>query len=142
MTADTRIAIGRAARHRPVAGDRPFPLHTDDHHLSWTQLGIRMGFTRDESQRVQILDGIARMAWAETAVRHHNLGGPAARAIARAIIGPHPDQHRRVGIARLDDGRRLIGLEHALGTRSFVLDLGAEAVHLLDAVNDRQPRIA
>jgi hypothetical protein len=140
---DTRITTGYPARQRAaVAGCSATALHTDDDRLSWTQLGIRMGFTRDDSQRLEILDGIARMAWTETGARHHYLGGPAARAIARAILGAHPDQHHRVGIGRLDAGRRLIGLEHATGTRSFVLDLDAEAVHLLDEFNHRQPRIA
>ena len=109
--------------------------------MAWTQLGVRMGFTRDENQRVEILHGIRHMAWTETGARHRYLGGPAARAIVRAVLGPR-DRARRVGIARLDGGRRLIGLENALGTRSYVLDLDAEAVHLLDEFNHRQPRIA
>jgi hypothetical protein len=143
MTTDTRIATSHPARYRPAAvGCSAMALHTDDDRRSWTPLGIRMGFTRDEPKRVEILDGIARMAWTETETRHRYLGGPAARAIVRAILGHHPDQLYRVGVARLDGGGRLIGLEHALGTRSFVLDLDAEAVHLLDEFNHRQPRIA
>lgn len=143
VTTDTRIATGYPARHRAAAvGCSAIALHTDDNRRSWTKLGIRMGFTRDESQRNEILDGIAQMAWTETGERHRYLGGPAARAIVRAILGHHPDQPHRVGIARLDAGRRLIGLEHALGTRSFVLDLDAEAVHLLDEFHHRQSRIA
>jgi hypothetical protein len=140
---DTRIATGYPARHRAASVScSATALHTDDDRLSWTPLGIRMGFTRDDSQRLEILNGVARMAWTETGARHRYLGGPAARAIARAILGAHPDQQHRVGIARLDAGRRLIGLEDALGTRSFVLDLDAEAVHLLDEFNQRQPGIA
>ena len=143
MRTDTRIATTYPAPHRAAAvGCSAVALRTDDDRLSWTRLGVRMGFTRDESQRVEILDGIARMAWTETGARHRYLGGPAARAIVRAILGHRRDQLHRVGIARLDGGRRLIGLEHALGTRSFVLDLDAEAVHLLDEFNHRQPRIA
>jgi hypothetical protein len=109
--------------------------------VSWTGLGVRMGFTREESQRAEILDGITRMAWTGTGTRHRYLGGPAARVILRAILGRR-DQLHRVGVARLHDGRRLIGLEHTLGTRSFVLDLDVEAVHLLDQVNHDQPPIA
>jgi len=100
-----------------------------------------MGFTRDENQREEILHGIRHMAWTETGARHRYLGGPAARVIVRTVMG-HADQTHRVGIARLDSERRLIGLEHALGTRSYVLDLDAEAVHLLDEFNHRQSRIA
>ena len=39
-----------------------------------------MGFTRDENQREEILDGIRQMAWAEIGARQRYLGGPAARA--------------------------------------------------------------
>jgi hypothetical protein len=142
VTTDTRIATGYPARHWAAVGCSTTALHPDGDRRSWTQLGIQMSFTRDESQRVEILDGIAQMAWTETGTRHRYLGGPAARAIVRAILGHHPDQLYRVGVARLDTRRRLIGLEHALGTRSYVLDLDTEAVHLLDEFNHRQPRIA
>jgi hypothetical protein len=109
--------------------------------MAWTQLGIQMGFTRDEDQRVEILDGIRRMAWTETGARNGYLSGPAARAIVRAVLGPR-GRADRVGIAQLGGGRRLIGLDSALGTRSYVLDLDAEAVHLLGEFNQRQSRIA
>ena len=139
---DTRIATGHSTRCRATAtGCSSIALRPDEDRLAWTQLGVRMGFTRDENQRVEILDGIGHMAWAETAARDRYLGGPAARAVGRAVLGPR-DRAHRVGIARLDSGRRLIGLENALGTCSYVLDLGAEAVHLLDEFNHRQPRIA
>jgi hypothetical protein len=141
VTTDTRFATGHAARNRAAAAVcSAIALHTDGDRLFWTPLGIRMGFTIDESQRMEILDGIAQMSWTETGTRHRYLGGPAARAIVRALLGSS-DQAHRVGIARLDGGGQLIGLEH-LGTRSFVLDLDAEAVHLLDEFNHRQPRIA
>ena len=140
---DTRTATTYPAPHRATAiGCSAVALHTDHDRLSWTRLGVRMGFTCDESQRLDILDGITRMAWTEPGTRHRYLGGPAARVIVRAILGHRRDQLHRVGIARLDGGRRLIGLEHTPGTRSFVLDLDVEAVHLLDQVNHRQPRIA
>ena len=142
MTADKRISTDYPARDRAAVGCSATALHTDNDRLSWTQLGIRMGFTRDDSQRLEIFEGIARMVWTEAGKRHGYLGGHAARSIARAILGPHPEQPYRVGIARLDARRQLIGVEHGPGTRSFVLDLDVEALHVLDDFNQRQPRIA
>jgi hypothetical protein len=115
-----------------------------DERLSWTRLGGRMGFTSHESQRVAILDGIAQMTWMTWTQPSPPayLGGPAVRAIARAIIGHRRHGLHRVGIARLAGGLRLIGLEDALGTRSFLLDLGAEAIYVLDDLSNRQPRVA
>lgn len=103
-----------------------------------------MGFTGDESQRVAILDAITQMNWVTWTEpsRPTYLGGPAVRAIARAIIGHHRHRLRRVGIAQLAGGRRLIGLEDALATRRFLLDLGAEAIYVLDDFSSRQPRVA
>jgi hypothetical protein len=136
---DTRIASRYSTRHLAAhTGCSTTAVNAD--RMAWTQLGVRMGFTRDENQREEILDGIRHMAWAETGARHHYPGGPAARAIARAVLGPR-DRANRVGIARLEGGSRLIGLENALGTRSYVLDLDAEAVHLLDEFNHRQSPI-
>ena len=141
-TTDTRTATGHSTRCRAAAtGCSSIALHPDEGRLAWTQPGVRMGFTRDENQREEIRDGIRHMAWAETGARQRYLGGPAARAIVRAVLGPR-DRAHRVGIARLGGGRRLIGLENALGTRSYVLDLDAEAVHLLDDFKHRQSRIA
>jgi hypothetical protein len=135
---DMRIATTYPAPHRGAAvGGSAVALRTDHDGLSWTGLGVRMGFTCEESQRVEILDGIARMTWTGPGTRHRYLGGPAARVIVAAILGHRYDQPHRVGIARLHGGRRLIGLEHTLGTRSFVLDLDVDAIHLLDQVNHR-----
>jgi hypothetical protein len=137
---DTRIATRCSTRHLPAdAGCSATAVNTD--RTAWTQLGVRMGFTRDESQRMEILNGIRHMAWTESAARHRYLSGRAARAVVGAVLG-HRDRAHRVGIARLDSGGRLIGLENALGTRSYVLDLDAEAIHLLDEFNHHQSRIA
>jgi hypothetical protein len=141
-TTDTRVATGHSTRCRSAAtGCGSIALHPDEYRWAWTQLGVRMGFTRDENQREEILHGIQHMAWTQTGAHHRYLGGPAARAIVRAVLR-HADQAHRVGIARLGGGRRLIGLKNALGIRSYVLDLDAEAVHLLDEFNHRQSRIA
>jgi hypothetical protein len=143
VTTDTRAATTPPAPHRAApAGYRAEALHTDDDRWSWTRLGVRLGLTREQSQRLEVLDGITRMAWTGPGTRHRYLAGPAARVIVGAILGHRHDQPHRVGVARLHDGRRLIGLEHTLGTRSFVLDLDVEAVHLLDQLNHRPPPIA
>jgi hypothetical protein len=140
MTDDNRHEEPCMHQRRSQAMTRP----ARDDHLSWTRLGGRMGFTADESQRVSILDAIGQMHWVtgtETS-RPSYLGGPAARTVARAIIGDRHDRLRRVGIAQLAVDRRLIGLEDALANRSFLLDLGAEAIHVLDEVSHHQPRLA
>jgi hypothetical protein len=64
---DTRIASRYSTRH--VAADTgcsATAVNTD--RMAWTQLGVRMGFTRDENQREEILDDIFHMAWARLAL--------------------------------------------------------------------------
>ena len=106
---------------------------TDDRNdrLTWTALGVRMGFTREQPQRDGILEAIERMTWFAARARPRYLGGPAVRAIVTAVFHPPHEQLCQVGIAPLPDGRQLIGLEDAVGTRSFLLDLDSEAIHLL-----------
>jgi hypothetical protein len=104
--------------------------HTGD-RLSWTALGIRMGFTSEQPQRDEILAAIDLMAWTLTPARPPYLDGPAVRAIVNAVFHHRRDQLRLVGVAQLNGGRQLIGLEDSLGTRSYVLDLDAEAIYVL-----------
>jgi hypothetical protein len=104
--------------------------HTGD-RLSWTALGIRMGFTSEQPQRDEILAAIDLMAWTPTPARPPYLDGPAVRAIVNAVFHHRRDQLRLVGVAQLNGGRQLIGLEDSLGTRSYVLDLDAEAIYVL-----------
>lgn len=107
---------------------------TTSHHsdqMSWTALGVRMGFTSEAPQREEILAAIDRMNWVQTSTRPPYLDGPAARAIVRAVFGRRRDQLRLVGVAHLDGGRQLIGLQDSRGTRSYVLDLDAEAIYVL-----------
>jgi hypothetical protein len=142
-TTDTRSASSYAARRAAAAIDYgAIAEYANDDRRSWTRLGIRMGFTCDESQRAEILDGIARMAWTETGTRPRSPSGPAARATAAAVLGHRSNRLQQIGIARLDGGGRLIGLEDTAGTRNFVLDLDVEAIHLLDEFSHRQTRIA
>jgi hypothetical protein len=94
-------------------------LNIQDERLSWTRLGVRMGFTAKEPQREEILAAIERMTWTETPACLPYLDGPAVRAIVNAVL-----HHRR-------DQLQLIGLQDTLGTRSFLLDLGAEAIYVL-----------
>ena len=106
-------------------------LSTYDERLSWTQLGVHMGYTAEESQREEILDAIERMTWTETPARPPYLDGPAVRAIVNAVFHHRRDQLHLVGVAQLNGGRQLIGLEDTIGTRSYLLDLDAEAIYLL-----------
>ena len=106
-------------------------LSTHDERLSWTQLGVHMGYTAQEPQREEILDAIACMTWTETPARPPYLDGPAVRAILNAVFHHRRDQLHLVGVARLNGGRQLIGLEDTIGTRSYLLDLDAEAIYVL-----------
>jgi hypothetical protein len=106
-------------------------LRTHDERLSWTQLGVHMGYTAEEPQREEILDAIERMTWTESRARPPYLDGPAVRAIVNAVFHHRRDQVHLVGIAQLIGGRQLIGMEDTLGTRSFLLDLGAETIYVL-----------
>ncbi len=106
-------------------------LTTHDQRLSWTQLGVHMGYTADEPQREEILDAINRMTWTDTPTRLPYLRGPAVRAIVNVVFHHRRDHLHLVGVAHLDGGRQLIGLEDTLGTRSYLLDLDAEAIYVL-----------
>jgi hypothetical protein len=99
--------------------------------LCWTALGIRMGFTSQARQREEVLAAIDRMIWSPAADHPRYLDGQAVRAVVNAIFPHRRDQLRRAGIAPLPGGRALIGLEDSLGTASYVLELGSEAIYLL-----------
>ena len=99
--------------------------------LIWTPLGVRMGFTSEPSQREEILAATEYMAWTDTPSRPPYLDGPAVRAIVAAAFHRRRDRIQRNGVAQLNDGRQLIGLQATGGGRSFVLDLDAEAIHVL-----------
>jgi hypothetical protein len=105
-------------------------LSTHDERLSWTQLGVHMGYTAEEPQREEILDAIERMIWTETPARPPYLDGLAVRAILNAVFHRR-DQLHLVGVAQLNGGRQLIGLEDTIGTRSYLLELDAEAIYVL-----------
>jgi hypothetical protein len=106
-------------------------LSTHDKRLSWTQLGVHMGYTAEEPQREEILAAIERMTWTETPARPPYLDGPAVRAFVNLVFRHRRDQIHRVGVAQLNGGRQLIGLEDTHGTRSYLLDLDAEAIYVL-----------
>jgi hypothetical protein len=120
------IACGQARNDGLTAGG--------DHSsgLSWTVLGVRMGFTSAQPQRIEILAAIGRMSWTERPPQHPCLDGSAARAVVKAVAcrRPHPRLYR-IGVADLGGERRLIGLEDTAGVGSFVLDLGVEVIHVL-----------
>lgn len=104
----------------------------------WTRMGARSGCTASRAQRTQILTAAHAMTWtypgaANTDALGHTIG-PAARAILGAVLCAHHDRPGsavRIGSARLDNQRLLIGLDDTHGLRVFLLDLGAEAVCVL-----------
>jgi hypothetical protein len=111
--------------------------------LAWTPLARRLGITRTARQRKQILTALADMDWSadlDTALAH--LDGEAARAIVAAVYHHRRDQLRFVGTAALPDGHQLVGLHDADGTRSYLLDLGTEAMHVLAELPTADPHIA
>ncbi|TQN43664.1 hypothetical protein FHU33_3122 [Blastococcus colisei] len=123
------------ARHDGLTGG-------GDHgsQLSWTVLGVRMGFTSEQSQRIEILTAIDRLSWTEGPPQHPCLDGSAARAVVNVVVCRRP--HRRlyrIGMADLGEKRRLIGLEDTAGVSSFVLDLGVEVIHVLTISRDPFP---
>ena len=109
-------------------------MTTDSDHgdqLSWTVMGVRMGFTSEQPQRAEILAAIDRMSWIEPSAQLPGPEGAAARAVINAVIYRHPHRLQRIGVAGLGGERRLIGLDDTAGVGSYVLDLGAEAIHVL-----------
>jgi hypothetical protein len=117
-------------------------LRTHDERLSWTQLGVHMGYTAEEPQREEILAAIERMTWTETPGRPPYLDGSAVRAIVNAVFHYRRDPLHpvvRIGASPLNGGRQLIGLEDALGGRCYLLDLDAEAIYVLDGQRAAQP---
>jgi hypothetical protein len=103
--------------------------------MVWTALGVRMGYTSEQSQREEILAAIERMNWVHAPARPPYLDGQAVRAIVNAVFRHRRGQLRQVGVAQLNGGRQLIGLHDSLGTRSCVLDLDSEAIYVLAEFN-------
>ncbi len=122
----TGIACGQARN------DGLTPEGDHGGRLSWTVLGVRMGFTSEQPQRIEMLTAIGRMSWMECPPQHLRLDGSAVRAVVEAVIcrRPHPRLYR-IGVADLGGERRLIGLEGTGGVGSFLLDLGVEVIHVL-----------
>ena len=113
----------------------------DAGQLSWTTLGVRMGFTSEQPQRDAILAAIESMTWVQTPATPRYLDGPAVRAIVNAVLHKRRDQLCLIGVAQLNRGQ-LVGLEDTFGTRTFLLDLDAEAIYVLAEVShpvSRQP---
>lgn len=104
--------------------------HSDD-RLSWTALAVRMGFTNEQAQRDEILAAIDRITWTPTHIRPPSLEGAVVRVVVHAVFHHRRDQLRRIGLAQLNGGRQLVGLEDSLGTRSYVLDMDSEAIYVL-----------
>ena len=93
-------------------------------------MGVGMGFTSEQSQRIEILAAIGRMSWTERPPQHPWLDGSAAGAVKAVVCRRlHPRLHP-IGVADLGGERRLIGLEDTAGFGSFLLNLGVEVIHV------------
>ncbi len=106
----------------------------DDVGRTWSKLAARMGYTSEEPQRQEILAAIARMSWTELgtdAALPNFLDGQAVRAIVAAIYHRRRRQLRLAGVAQLNGGRQLVGVQGRNGERHFLLDMDAEAIHVL-----------
>jgi hypothetical protein len=111
--------------------------------LAWTPLSRRLGVTRTARQRKQILTALADMDWSadvDTTLAH--LDGEAVRAIVAAVYHHRRGELRLVGTAALPDGHQLVGMQDADGTRSYLIDLDAEAIHVLAEIPTADPRVA
>ncbi|RBY95456.1 hypothetical protein DQ237_12970 [Blastococcus sp. TF02-8] len=99
-----------------------------------------MGFTSEQSQRIEILAAITRMSWTERPPKNLWLDGSAARAVVKAVICRRPQPRLyRIGVADLGGERRLIGLEGTAGVGNFLLDLGVDVIHVLTTSRDPSP---
>jgi len=108
-------------------------LRTQDQQLSWTALGVRMGYTTEAPQREDILAAAARIVW-QPATAQLMFDSPAVQAVVAATMGRLWRRRiRRFGITQLNGRRQLVGVEDAHGTRQYVIDLDclSEAVHVL-----------
>lgn len=115
-------------------------------HECWTELGVRMGYTSEDPQRAEILTALGRMYWTDPSARLPSLDGPAVRALVLAVFRHRRSQLHRVGVAQLNGGRQLIGLQDTRGVRRYLLDLDSEAIYVLAEAGGsppaRQARVA
>ncbi len=105
--------------------------------LAWTPLGTRMGYTTARAQRQEILDAISRIDWGAATPSPSYLDLPPISAVVGATLHGR-EQIRMAGITQIADGR-LIGLQDRHGARTYLLDLGSEAIRLLDEPRRSEP---
>ncbi len=107
--------------------------------LAWTPLGTRLGYTTAQTQREEILDAISRIDWTEAPPSPSYLDVPPVSAVVGAALHGR-EQIRMAGTTHIAGGR-LIGLQDGHGARTYLLDLGSEAISLLDEprCNDALP---
>jgi len=87
----------------------------------WTPLGRRLGITRHAVQRRALLVAMQGMSWQRPTQYKEILDDPIVQAVAGTVLHGRIDVARLVGQRDLGDGRRLIGLQDAAGTRHYLL---------------------
>ena len=87
----------------------------------WTPLGRRLGITRHAAQRCALLIAKQHMTWQQPTHCPDVLDDNLVRAVAGAVLDGRIGAVRLVGQRDLGDGRRLIGMQDAAGTRHYLL---------------------
>jgi hypothetical protein len=96
----------------------------------WTDLGSAMGYTDTPAKRHAILDAAQRLDFTDP-YAYWRLQRPHLAAVAAAALAGA--QLRRAALTQVagHPGWMLLVLDEVYGVRHVLLDLGAEAIHLL-----------
>jgi hypothetical protein len=103
--------------------------------VSWTRLGKTLGYTNTEAKRVEIRDGIERMAWCDPAELADVLTAAPARQVIASLFYGRSWALARAAVATLPADRAgrdrcLIGLAAVTGERYVLLHTGCEVIDL------------
>jgi hypothetical protein len=96
----------------------------------WTDLGKRMGYTSEPSQRDAIHAAIDRMVWTPHLADVPYLDEAAVQPMIRGSFGRRRPL-TRAAAAQLNGAQLLLGLEDRCGERVYLQLCGCEAAYLL-----------